>query len=50
MGLFMRLVFAGLAATIWAVIVPALMAKASRKRYPNNTKHQVGALLALDPL
>ncbi|AOM40558.1 tryptophan permease [Xenorhabdus hominickii] len=26
--------FAGLAATVWAVIVPALMARASRRRYP----------------
>lgn len=27
--------FAGLAATIWAAIVPALLAQASRKRFPN---------------
>lgn len=34
--------FAGLAATIWAVIVPALLAKASRKRFPNNHYHAFG--------
>ncbi|MDR0218055.1 MAG: tryptophan permease [Enterobacteriaceae bacterium] len=32
---FLRAIgFAGLAATIWAVIVPALMARASRRRFP----------------
>ncbi|WP_272693931.1 tryptophan permease [Providencia sp. PROV036] len=36
-GFIYAIGFAGLAATIWAVIVPALMAKASRKRYPNNS-------------
>ncbi|ENG4185633.1 tryptophan permease [Providencia rettgeri] len=36
-GFIYAIGFAGLAATIWAVIVPALMAKASRVRYPNNS-------------
>ena len=29
--------YAGLAATIWAAIVPALLAKASRQKFPNAT-------------
>ncbi|PHM45985.1 tryptophan permease [Xenorhabdus mauleonii] len=33
-GFLYAIGFAGLAATIWAVIVPALMVRASRKRYP----------------
>jgi len=33
-GFLYAIGFAGLAATIWAVIVPALMARASRRRYP----------------
>ena len=33
-GFIYAIGFAGLAATIWAVIVPALMARASRKRFP----------------
>lgn len=33
-GFLYAIGFAGLAATIWAVIVPALLAKASRKRFP----------------
>lgn len=33
-GFLYAIGFAGLAATIWAVIVPALMARASRKRFP----------------
>ncbi len=36
-GFIYAIGFAGLAATIWAVIVPALMAKESRKRFPNNS-------------
>ncbi|EMA4780971.1 tryptophan permease [Providencia rettgeri] len=36
-GFIYAIGFAGLAATIWAVIVPALMAKASRVRYPSNS-------------
>ncbi|CNI58767.1 tryptophan permease [Yersinia rohdei] len=34
-GFLYAIGFAGLAATIWAVIVPALMARASRKRFPH---------------
>jgi tryptophan-specific transport protein len=33
-GFLYAIGFAGLAATIWAVIVPALMARASRRRFP----------------
>ncbi|MCC8366176.1 tryptophan permease [Xenorhabdus sp. PB61.4] len=33
-GFLYAIGFAGLAATIWAVIVPALMARASRRRHP----------------
>lgn len=33
-GFLYAIGFAGLAATIWAVIVPALMAHASRRRFP----------------
>jgi tryptophan-specific transport protein len=33
-GFLYAIGFAGLAATVWAVIVPALMARASRKRFP----------------
>lgn len=34
-GFVIAIGYAGLAATIWAAIVPALLAKASRKKYPN---------------
>ncbi|WP_445497442.1 tryptophan permease [Photorhabdus sp. SF281] len=34
-GFLYAIGFAGLAATIWAVIVPALMARASRRRFPD---------------
>lgn len=34
-GFLYAIGFAGLAATVWAVIVPALMARASRKRFPD---------------
>lgn len=34
--------FAGLAATLWAVIVPALMARASRRRFPQANYHAPG--------
>ncbi|WP_445375017.1 tryptophan permease [Photorhabdus tasmaniensis] len=34
-GFLYAIGFAGLAATIWAVIVPALMVRASRQRFPN---------------
>ncbi|MCW2254259.1 tryptophan-specific transport protein [Providencia alcalifaciens] len=43
-GFIYAIGFAGLAATIWAVIVPALMAKASRKRFPNNGYKAPGGL------
>ncbi|MEI9713870.1 tryptophan permease [Moellerella wisconsensis] len=35
-GFLYAIGFAGLAATVWAVIVPAMMAKACRKRFPNS--------------
>ncbi|PHM49978.1 tryptophan permease [Xenorhabdus miraniensis] len=35
-GFLYAIGFAGLAATIWAVIIPALMVRASRKRYPTS--------------
>lgn len=41
-GFIYAIGFAGLAATIWAVIIPALMAKASRKRFPNNSYRTPG--------
>ncbi|EKT63943.1 tryptophan permease [Providencia burhodogranariea] len=43
-GFIYAIGFAGLAATIWAVIVPALMAKASRKRFPNNSYKAPGGI------
>ncbi|ELX8379733.1 tryptophan permease [Providencia vermicola] len=43
-GFIYAIGFAGLAATIWAVIVPALMAKASRKRFPNNSYQAPGGI------
>lgn len=46
-GFIYAIGFAGLAATIWAVIVPALMAKASRKRYPNNSYKAPGGILVI---
>lgn len=39
--------FAGLAATIWAVIVPAMMAKASRKKFPHAIYHAPGGNLLI---
>ncbi|BBG59207.1 Tryptophan permease [Providencia rustigianii] len=36
-GFIYAIGFAGLAATIWAVIIPAMMARESRKRFPNNS-------------
>ncbi|MBC8944612.1 MULTISPECIES: tryptophan permease [Xenorhabdus] len=41
-GFLYAIGFAGLAATIWAVIVPALMARASRQRYPQATYRTPG--------
>lgn len=43
-GFIYAIGFAGLAATIWAVIVPALMAQASRKRFPNNSYRAPGGI------
>lgn len=39
--------FAGLAATIWAVILPAMMAKASRKKFPQAVYHAPGGDLLI---
>ncbi|POY46031.1 tryptophan permease [Avibacterium paragallinarum] len=39
-GFVIAIGYAGLAATIWAVITPALLAKASRKRFPDE-RYQV---------
>ena len=36
-GFVIAIGYAGLAATIWAAIVPALLAKASRKKFSNAT-------------
>lgn len=36
-GFVIAIGYAGLAATIWAAIVPALLARASRKKFPNAT-------------
>ena len=36
-GFVIAIGYAGLAATIWAAIVPALLAKASRQKFPNAT-------------
>ncbi|MEQ1977174.1 tryptophan permease [Xenorhabdus sp. SGI240] len=41
-GFLYAIGFAGLAATIWAVIVPALMARASRKRFPTSSYQAPG--------
>nr|WP_314263854.1 tryptophan permease [uncultured Moellerella sp.] len=41
-GFLYAIGFAGLAATVWAAIVPALMAKASRQRFPNNSYRAPG--------
>lgn len=41
-GFLYAIGFAGLAATIWAVIVPAMLARASRKRFPQATYHAPG--------
>lgn len=41
-GFIYAIGFAGLAATIWAVIIPAMMARASRKRFPNNSYRTPG--------
>ena len=36
-GFVIAIGYAGLAATIWAAIVPALLARASRQKFPNAT-------------
>ncbi|EEP98734.1 Tryptophan-specific transport protein [Yersinia ruckeri ATCC 29473] len=41
-GFLYAIGFAGLAATIWAVIVPALMARATRRRFPQATYRAPG--------
>lgn len=41
-GFLYAIGFAGLAATIWAVIVPAMMARASRRRFPQATYRAPG--------
>ncbi len=46
-GFIYAIGFAGLAATIWAVIVPALMARASRKRFPNNSYKAPGGAFTI---
>ncbi|WP_419209794.1 tryptophan permease [Providencia manganoxydans] len=43
-GFIYAIGFAGLAATIWAVIIPALMARASRKRFPKNSYKAPGGM------
>ena len=46
-GFLYAIGFAGLAATIWAVIVPALMARASRKRFPQAAYRAPGGRLMI---
>nr|WP_175474940.1 tryptophan permease [Pragia fontium] len=41
-GFLYAIGFAGLAATIWAVIVPAMLARSSRKRFPAAKYHAPG--------
>lgn len=41
-GFVIAIGYAGLAATIWAVIIPALLAKASRSKFPNRTYQVYG--------
>lgn len=41
-GFLYAIGFAGLAATVWAVIVPAFMARASRRRFPQATYRAPG--------
>ncbi|MEY0891417.1 aromatic amino acid transport family protein, partial [Providencia rettgeri] len=43
-GFIYAIGFAGLAATVWAVIIPALMARASRKRFPKNSYKAPGGM------
>ncbi|HGJ5876914.1 MAG TPA: tryptophan permease [Arsenophonus sp.] len=46
-GFIYAIGFAGLAATIWAVIVPAMMARASRKKFPEAVYHAPGGNLLI---
>ncbi|OOF78698.1 tryptophan permease [Rodentibacter caecimuris] len=46
-GFVIAIGYAGLAATIWAAIVPALLAKASRKKFPNTTYKVYGGNLMI---
>ncbi|ANI31535.1 tryptophan permease [Yersinia entomophaga] len=46
-GFLYAIGFAGLAATIWAVIVPALMARATRRRFPQATYRAPGGSLMI---
>ncbi|MFZ7157268.1 aromatic amino acid transport family protein, partial [Avibacterium avium] len=41
-GFVIAIGYAGLAATIWAVIIPALLAKACRAKYPKQTYQVYG--------
>ncbi len=41
-GFLYAIGFAGLAATVWAVIVPAMMARACRKRFPDSSYRAPG--------
>lgn len=43
-GFLYAIGFAGLAATVWAVIVPAMLAKASRRRFPQATYKTPGGM------
>ncbi|MFS1539850.1 MAG: tryptophan permease [Candidatus Phlomobacter fragariae] len=46
-GFIYAIGFAGLAATIWAVIVPAMMARASREKFPQAVYHTPGGDLLI---
>lgn len=46
-GFIYAIGFAGLAATVWAVIIPALMARASRKRFPKNSYKAPGGIAVI---
>lgn len=46
-GFLYAIGFAGLAATVWAVIVPALLARASRKRFPQAEYRAPGGRLMI---
>ncbi|SFU41266.1 tryptophan permease [Xenorhabdus koppenhoeferi] len=46
-GFLYAIGFAGLAATMWAVIIPALMVRASRQRYPESNYRAPGGNLLI---